>query len=64
MNGLEPVRWAESGDAVEILDQTLLPETERRIRIESAHGAAEAIRSLRAALDSKEALLDQFRLDA
>lgn len=47
MNELEPVRWAESGDAVEILDQTRLPDAEVRIRIEDAHAAAEAIRTLR-----------------
>lgn len=47
MSDLQPVRWAESGDAVEILDQTLLPETETRIRIESAEEAAHAIRTMK-----------------
>ncbi len=44
---LEPVRWAQSGDAVEILDQTRLPEAEVRTRLGSAAEVAAAIRELR-----------------
>jgi methylthioribose-1-phosphate isomerase len=43
----EAVRWAEDGTAAEILDQTLLPEQEVRIRLESAEDAAAAIREMR-----------------
>jgi methylthioribose-1-phosphate isomerase len=43
----EAVRWAESGDAVDILDQTRLPEEEVRLRIDSTDAMVEAIRALR-----------------
>jgi methylthioribose-1-phosphate isomerase len=43
----EAVRWAESGDAVDILDQTRLPEEEVRLRIESTDAMVEAIGALR-----------------
>lgn len=42
----ETLRWAEDRRAVEILDQTLLPETERYIRIDSAAAMVDAIRRL------------------
>lgn len=41
-----PVRWAESRDAVDILDQTRLPDEERRVLLRSAEEAADAIRRL------------------
>jgi methylthioribose-1-phosphate isomerase len=41
------IRWSDDGRAVEFLDQTLLPIEERYIRLETAAGVAEAIRSLR-----------------
>ncbi len=47
MNDLEPVRWAASGDAVEILDQTRLPDAEVRVRITTADDAADAIRGMK-----------------
>lgn len=48
MIGFEPpVRWASSGDAIEILDQTTLPSVENRVRLASAAEVAEAIRNLR-----------------
>jgi methylthioribose-1-phosphate isomerase len=43
----EAVRWAESGDAVDIIDQTLLPEQEVRIRLCTAEEVAAAIRDMR-----------------
>jgi methylthioribose-1-phosphate isomerase len=46
MSDLRPIRWAESGDAVEILDQTLLPEAEVILRLESAEAVADAIRTM------------------
>jgi methylthioribose-1-phosphate isomerase len=46
MNELRPIRWAESGDAVEILDQTRLPDAEVILRLESAEAVAEAIRTM------------------
>jgi methylthioribose-1-phosphate isomerase len=42
----ETMRWAEDRRAVEILDQTRLPEEERYVRIESAEAMAAAIRQL------------------
>jgi len=42
----ETVRWADDG-GVDIIDQTLLPETERRLIVRSADEMIEAIRSLR-----------------
>lgn len=47
MSEFTTVCWAESGDAVEILDQTRLPEEEIRLRLGSAAEAAAAIRELR-----------------
>jgi methylthioribose-1-phosphate isomerase len=41
------VRWSDDGRAVELLDQTLLPEAERYISITSAEEMAAAIRELR-----------------
>jgi methylthioribose-1-phosphate isomerase len=41
-----PIAWAPSG-AVRILDQTLLPEAERYLELESVDAVAEAIRTLR-----------------
>jgi len=41
------VRWADDGRAVELLDQTLLPQEERWLRLETADAVAEAICSLR-----------------
>jgi methylthioribose-1-phosphate isomerase len=41
------VRWSDDGRAVELLDQTLLPGTEKYLRLERAAGVAEAIRALR-----------------
>jgi methylthioribose-1-phosphate isomerase len=41
------VRWAADGRAVELLDQTLLPEAETYLRIERAAGIVEAISALR-----------------
>jgi methylthioribose-1-phosphate isomerase len=43
----EAVRWADGGDAIDLLDQTELPEAETRLRITSADAMAEAIRALR-----------------
>ena len=43
----EAVRWSEDGAAVDLLDQTRLPEAEVRLRIETADAMAEAIRALR-----------------
>ena len=42
---IHAIRW--HGDAVRILDQTLLPEAEREVDLRSAEEVAEAIRSLR-----------------
>ena len=47
MIAIEAVRWADSGDAVEIVDQTRLPEQELRVGLRSAGEVAEAIRALR-----------------
>jgi methylthioribose-1-phosphate isomerase len=41
------VRWSADGRAVELLDQTLLPERETYLRLETAAEVAEAIRALR-----------------
>jgi methylthioribose-1-phosphate isomerase len=41
------VRWSEDGPAVELLDQTRLPGKVVQLRLDSAAGVAEAIRSLR-----------------
>ena len=41
-----PIAWTPSG-AVRILDQTLLPGTERYLDLESVDAVAEAIRTLR-----------------
>jgi methylthioribose-1-phosphate isomerase len=41
------VRWSDDGRAVELLDQTRLPEREEYLRLERATDVAEAIRSLR-----------------
>lgn len=43
----EAVRWAHGSRAVEVLDQTRLPEEEVWLRLASAEAVAEAIRSLR-----------------
>ncbi|MGH7501325.1 MAG: S-methyl-5-thioribose-1-phosphate isomerase [Longimicrobiales bacterium] len=43
----EAVRWAEDGAAVDLLDQTLLPEEEVRLHLRSADAVVEAIRMLR-----------------
>jgi methylthioribose-1-phosphate isomerase len=43
----EAVRWARGSLAVEVLDQTRLPEEEVWLRLTSAEAVAEAIRSLR-----------------
>ncbi len=43
----QAVRWAEDGTAVDILDQTLLPEREQRLILRSAGEVAEAIGRLR-----------------
>ena len=47
MNHPEAVRWSEDGRAVDILDQTRLPDAEVRLRLTSAEEVAEAIRALR-----------------
>ncbi|HUF70284.1 MAG TPA: S-methyl-5-thioribose-1-phosphate isomerase [Longimicrobiales bacterium] len=41
------VRWADDGAGVDIIDQTLLPETETRIILRDVDQVVEAIRSLR-----------------
>ncbi len=41
------VRWSEDGQAVQLLDQTLLPTEERWLRLETPDQVAEAITSLR-----------------
>jgi methylthioribose-1-phosphate isomerase len=41
------IRWAPDGHAAELLDQTLLPEAEVWLRIETADAMAEAIAALR-----------------
>lgn len=43
----EAVRWTEDGAAVDLLDQTRLPEVEVRLRIERASEMADAIRTMR-----------------
>ncbi|HEX6938470.1 MAG TPA: S-methyl-5-thioribose-1-phosphate isomerase [Longimicrobiales bacterium] len=43
----EAVRWTEDGAAVDVLDQTRLPEEEVRLRLETADAVAEAISALR-----------------
>lgn len=43
----ETIRWAADGAGVDIIDQTLLPETELRVVLHTASDVAEAIRSLR-----------------
>jgi methylthioribose-1-phosphate isomerase len=47
MTEIRAVGWAADAGAVEILDQTLLPGEERRIRLETVDAAIEAIRALR-----------------
>jgi methylthioribose-1-phosphate isomerase len=42
-----PVRWTDDGSAVRLLDQTLLPEQERYLRLETVDQVAEAIAVLR-----------------
>ncbi len=42
-----PVAWSDDGRAVDMLDQTLLPSEERRLRLESAEEVAGAIESLK-----------------
>lgn len=42
-----PVRWTDDGSAVALLDQTLLPEDERYLRLERVDEVAEAITALR-----------------
>jgi methylthioribose-1-phosphate isomerase len=41
------IRWADDGAGIDIIDQTLLPETEQRIILRDADQVVEAIRSLR-----------------
>lgn len=41
------VRWSDDGAGVDIIDQTLLPETEQRIVLRDVDQIVEAIRSLR-----------------
>jgi len=43
----EAVRWSHDGAAVDIIDQTRLPEREERILLRSAHDAEAAIRAMR-----------------
>ncbi|MBI4543821.1 MAG: S-methyl-5-thioribose-1-phosphate isomerase [Gemmatimonadetes bacterium] len=43
----EAVRWADDGRALDVLDQTRLPEAEVRLRLETAEQVAEAIRAMR-----------------
>ncbi len=47
MSHPEAVRWSDDGRAVDVLDQTRLPDAEVRLRLASAEEAAEAIRVLR-----------------
>lgn len=42
----EAVRWSDDGRAVDILDQTALPEREVRLRLESIEEVTHAVRSL------------------
>ncbi|MFC1662180.1 S-methyl-5-thioribose-1-phosphate isomerase [Gemmatimonadota bacterium] len=42
-----PLRWSEDGEAILMLDQTLLPAEERVLRLESVEAVAEAVSSLR-----------------
>ena len=46
MNGITPIRILP-GEGIEVLDQTLLPHEERRLRLGTVAEVAEAIRSLR-----------------
>ena len=41
------VRWSDDGQAVDLLDQTLLPDREGWLRLETPEAVAEAITSLR-----------------
>ncbi len=43
----EAVRWTDDGAAVDLLDQTRLPEAEIRLRLETAAEVADAIRTMR-----------------
>lgn len=43
----EAVRWSDDGRAVDLIDQTRLPDEEVRLRLESAAAVAEAIRAMR-----------------
>jgi methylthioribose-1-phosphate isomerase len=43
----QAIGWGEDGRCVHLLDQTLLPEHERKLEIRDADGMAEAITSLR-----------------
>jgi methylthioribose-1-phosphate isomerase len=45
--GVDTIRWAADGRAIEILDQTLLPREARHIRLEDAAAVIEAVRALR-----------------
>lgn len=47
LGDMEAVRWATGSDAIDILDQTLLPEAEVRVQLTSAAATVEAIQSLR-----------------
>jgi methylthioribose-1-phosphate isomerase len=47
MSELGAVRWSPDGRAVDLLDQTLLPEHETRIEITTVDAMVEAIRALR-----------------
>jgi methylthioribose-1-phosphate isomerase len=42
----EAVRWSDDGRAVDVLDQTLLPEREVRLQLESIDAVGDAIRRL------------------
>ena len=42
-----PVRWSDDGEAIALLDQTLLPTEERYLRLECVEEVAEAISALR-----------------
>ncbi len=42
-----PAGWSDDGEAVRLLDQTLLPEKEHYLRLETVEEVAEAIRALR-----------------
>jgi len=47
IGALEPVRWSDPPGAIDVLDQTRLPGSEARLRLESVEQVVEAIRSLR-----------------